>query len=448
MQKIISKYGLAAHLAFLAVAPLFLSNGAVLPLALLSAVWLVMQPSRVGSEMLHEARKRVVHALMVDPLFWVLLTLVVFTLVRSANTGIQLAYDAEVGRWFVANPIWPLLPGSVEGAAEGLVGCALSLWVVVTGCRHALGRSARGAFCFVASGLAGLGGLVLAFLHREGVASVVTDSACSLTESSYLGAAFGVYLSLSLVALSAAFMSRWLRILPLLPLCVAGNAVGLFAFAPPAVVAAFSVAILLELLYVFVYLRMKAGRTTEFKYLVIFGFGLILSVLATMLFFTPSFVESRVNAFLDLSFVPKGFVETRAVLSDLAARVWRASPWLGTGVGSFALDLQYHATPADWAILSPLQKAVPNGYWMLIAERGVIGAFVLGVVLVLLVVTYVHRLVKGVLLSLPDPLAWAGLLMLIVAGVEMLVDVSFLSPGAMVALLAVFSLSASAFPRR
>ena len=68
MHQFLAKYGLAAHLALLAVAPLFLfpfsaeSSVAVtlLWLTLLAVVWCFLVPSVRGGERLYDARLRVV----------------------------------------------------------------------------------------------------------------------------------------------------------------------------------------------------------------------------------------------------------------------------------------------------------------------------------------------------------------------------------------------------
>ena len=84
MQKAISKYGLAAHLALLAVAPLFLfpfcddawTARVVIWLSLFAAVWTILEPSRRAEETLHDARFRVASSIARDPLFWLSLCLV------------------------------------------------------------------------------------------------------------------------------------------------------------------------------------------------------------------------------------------------------------------------------------------------------------------------------------------------------------------------------------
>ena len=94
MQKAIAKYGLAAHLAILAVAPLFLFPFfgedtiavVLLWLSLPAAVWTFMQPSVRRGEMLHDARDRVSSEVFRDPFFWVMLVVVVFTVTGTITT--------------------------------------------------------------------------------------------------------------------------------------------------------------------------------------------------------------------------------------------------------------------------------------------------------------------------------------------------------------------------
>ncbi len=447
MQKLISKYGLAAHLALVAVAPLFLSTAAVLWLSALCAAWVVMEPSRIGSEHLYEARRRVARAISRDPVFWVLLFVVGASVLCALNVGVGMAYNAEEGAWGLAQPGLPLMPGSVDGAGFPLVGCTAAALVVATGCRHGLGRAARGAFCLAASALSGLGALVWAILSWEGVASARAALACPLATPAFEGGVYGIFLAFALVAIVAAFERRWLKVMPLTLLGVGGNALGLFMFSPPAVIVAYAAAALLVFLYAFVYLRLTVGRHAEFKLSVFVLMGLVLAALAAVGLLPGEMVASRTEPLLAGALVPEGFIGTRSVLSDVALRIWKESPWLGHGLGSFPLGLQFYATPAEWQDITPLQTAVPNGYWMLLAESGVIGAFLLAAPLVLLLTTYVHRLVCGVRIALPHPLAWAGLFVLVVAALETLVDASFLTPGAAVALAAVLSISATAFPK-
>ena len=76
--KLITKYGLATHLALLASLPLvlmpFLSERAlgvtILWLSAFSVLWLSLEPSIRSGEHLSTARDRVRSSLVRDPLFW------------------------------------------------------------------------------------------------------------------------------------------------------------------------------------------------------------------------------------------------------------------------------------------------------------------------------------------------------------------------------------------
>ena len=103
MQKFISKYALAAHLALLAVAPLFLSplvgEGTVATVLLwlspLAAAWVLLEPSRRADEMLHDARVRVASLIASDPLFWFLLLAVVLAYACWAWNALKISLSAN-----------------------------------------------------------------------------------------------------------------------------------------------------------------------------------------------------------------------------------------------------------------------------------------------------------------------------------------------------------------
>ena len=447
MQKLITKYGLAAHLAFVAVAPLFFSPTTVLWLSVLAAVWLVMEPSRIGHERLYGARRRVIRSVLSDPLFWVSLSLVVIALMRFLNTGIGLAYDAEVGKWFVSAAAFPLLPASVGGSDHSLVACAVASLVVLQGCRHGLGRAARGAFALVASSITGIGAIVWSMLVNEGLPGAVKAVTLQFNNPSFQGCVYGIYLVMAIVSLAMAFERRWLRVMPVAIVGIAGNLLGLFLFSPAAVGAAFVGASLVVFLYAFVFLRLRVHKTAESKLVVFLGLAVGIAVLVAMSCLPQEMVNQRIEPFVTGTFAPEGYLTVRKALSEISLRVWKESPWLGSGLGSYALDLQFHATPEEWKVIPPIQKTVSNGYWLLLVERGVIGAFCLAVPLLLLLGSYLIRLARGIVVRMPDPLAWTGLVLLIVAALEMLVDVSFLSPAAILSLAAVLALSANAFPK-
>lgn len=446
VQKLITKYGLAAHLALLAVAPLFLSSIPIIYLSVLTAVWVIMEPSRVGQEMLHDARRRVIRGLVRDPLFWVLILLAVISGVRALNTGVGMSYDAETARWSIAAPAMPIMPGSVAGSGLSLFVSALAILVIVSGCRHALGRSARYAFLLVASTLTGLwvlGNLV--FIHDQ-TALMAKLTMCEWTRPSYVGCAYGVMFIFALMALEAIYERKWWRSMPMAVFALCGNAVGLFFFAPPSMTVLFVGASLVLVAYSFVYMRFKVGSLSDFKGLVVLGVSLTLAGVIAMAILPDQTLVSKVEPYTTGDFLSSNFLAVRDVLSRISLKIWKINPWLGFGLGSFPIDLKFNATATDWSVITALQRGPLNGYWLLLVERGVIGAFFLAVPLALLLVTYIHRLIFG-LKTLPHPLCWTAPVILIVAVLDMFIGCSFLSPRVLVPMLALFAISTNAFPK-
>lgn len=446
MQKIITKYGLAAHLAILATAPLFLSETAILWVAALVAVAVVMEPSRVGSEMLHDARRRVAWGIARDPLFWVFISLVGIAAIRTLNTGVSLAYDAEVGKWSLTTPTIPILPGAVDGVGGWHFALACASLVLVMGCRHALGRSARSAFVLVASFLAGVVVIAQLLAVRTNQAALTRLVECSPSDPAYEGCAYGILFLMSIAALATVFERRWWKSLPMTVVGICGTLLGVFYLASPQTTVLFAGASLLMLLYVFVYLRIKVSKTADFRCLVVFGMVVAFSVMIVLTIGPEEILQKKIAPYLTGAFINSEFLSAREVLSRISFEVWRGHPWLGTGLGSYGIDMSMFARPADWKVITALQTAPMNGYWLLLAERGVVGAFFLLVPLAIMLVTYVRRFIGGMKI-LSQPLAWVMPILLIVVGAEMMVDCSYLLPKVIMPLLAAFSISANSFAK-
>lgn len=440
----------------MAAAPLFLfpffgegvSAGAMIWLTSLAACWALLAPSVYGGEMVHDSRKRVVTGLVHDPLFWILSVVVLGALVMHLNDGIQLAYDAEVRSWSVAAQAFPLLPGSVAGCGKMLFAAAYATSVAVLACRHSLGKAARQAFLFISASLAGLAGLTAIFLANQGNELALETAACGETMKSFVGMAFGVHLLGGVVALVAAFERSWNRAMPAFLLAIGGNVAGLFAFAPGVMSIGFSAAVLLLFAYAFVYARFVLKRQAEFKCLVFLLFSLALGGAAVFFMLSPSLVAERLETCLDpQASVLALFDEVRAALSAAAFRVWKGHLWIGSGVGAFPLELRFAAQAADWKVIPHGLKMVPNGWWQVLSEQGILGALAILLPLVFLAFTYFKRLVGGIAArEWPRPAILAGPLALVVVGAVSFFDCSFLRADVLSALGALLVISASAFP--
>jgi len=455
VQKLIAKYGTAVHLALLAAAPLFLfpffgdaETAAVLFWLSASALgWMLLEPSLRSGESLHGARWRVAKAVCSDPLFWTSLFLVLLTGVRALNDGIALVYDAEAAKWSLSPAVWPILPGCVTGAGRLPFAAFVAGTVLMQGCRHSLGRSARMAFLLISSALAGAAGVLALAVGAFDNAVVRTALSCSTTSSFYVGVAFYLHLLGGTVALFAAFEQRWNATIPLFAFSIGGTAAAGFLFSSVVVTLVFAVAELLLLVHVFICSTKALAASGEFKLLVVSGLSLTLGVLLVMAL-EPGVEAERVAAFKSLEFLPDSFVFVRKALSGVALRSWMSNLWLGTGLGSFPLAFRFSATPEDWQLVRAGAQAVPNGWWLLLSERGIVGAVIIGLPTGFLSFTYIRRLVGWIGLRVPlHPCCCLGPLVLAALSVAGLYCCSLFRADVLIIAMALLAVSANSFPR-
>jgi len=455
VQKLIAKYGTAAHLAILAVAPLFLfpffddTEIAVvlLWLSLPALVWVILEPSIRAGEMLHQARHRVMKSVCSDPFFWTLLFLAILSGVRALNSGIALVYDAETAKWGLSPSILPIFPGCVGDNGWLPFAALVGGTVLIQGCRHSLGRSARMAFLLLSSALAGLAAILSILTGSFGNGVVRETIACSMMSSFYVGVAFFLHLLGGTVALFAAFDQKWNLIMPLFVLSIGGTAAAGFLFSPVVVTLVFAVAEVALLFYVFVCSAKALAAAGEFKLLVVIGIALALGGLLVMVL-EPEAVQDRVASFKALEFLPASFVTVREALSGVALRSWLSNLWIGTGLGSFPLAFRFSATPEDWRLVRAGAQAVPNGWWLLLAERGIVGAAFLGLLTGFLFFTYVRRMIGWFgSWTYVHPSCLLGPLALAALAVTGLYGCALFRADVIMPTVALLSVSANSFPR-
>ena len=458
MQKLISKYGLAAHLALLAVAPLFLfpfcgawqTGIALVWLSLICGFWLFLEPSRRNGEMLHQARVRVAGAVFADPLFWLFLVIAAFAAARWANGGVALAYDAGEGRWFVARPSVAWLPGHVKGEGFLQFAVVLSLTVVVEGCRHALGKSARISFLFLSSLMAGVAAIAASWAMRVGVQGASEAMELSLFLSpSFAGCAFGLHTLGGIVALAGLFECKWNKFLLLFAFAVGASASGLFYFAPVPVTLAFAVAALVLIVGSSVYLGMSLRSPDVLKFVVALFMAALVPVLLAVCIVPQEVTDARLAFFRGEGLLfPEWFAAARARLAEIARNAWRGHLWLGSGIGAFPIDVRFAATEEDWLVWTAgVPRSALNGWWQLLAERGIFGVLAIAVPLCFMLYTFVRRLIAAIGRHVFLPLCALGFAAAAVVAAETFVDASLLRPETLLALGSFMALSASAFPR-
>jgi len=440
----------------MAVAPLFLlpfAGSAVaatvlLWLSVFGFVWVLMEPSRRRGEMPHNARARVGKSVLHDPLFWFSLVLVAYTGIRAMNGGIGLVYDAELMVWSLKTPGFSMLPGCVAGAGYFPFAAVVAVSVIFQALRHALGRAARSAFLLVCSVGSAAAALVLAFAVSYHNGQVLAMSQCAVFSASYFGMAFGLQTLCGLVALFAAVENRWMRAEPLAAFGLVGNFIGLVIFAPPYMIAVFLLAFLLLAVVSFVLSRRRLEGSGSFRCALAVLISLAAPVLYMMATADMPGMSAKVACVRSMNPFSNGFFPLRDTLSSIALKTWKANPWIGTGLESFPFDIRFMATDADWSVVSPSQRTALNGWWQLLAERGVIGALMMAVALGMLLWTFVARLVGNFSSVQLSPEHLIGPLVLAVLVALAFFDCSFLRPEMLLLASSLIAHSGGALPER
>jgi len=468
VQKAISKYGLAAHLALLAVAPLFLfpfcgdawTARTVLWLSLLAAGWTVLEPSRRVDETLHDARFRVASSIVFDPLFWFSLALVLVAAIRWLNGGIGLSYDAENSVWKLSEARFPFLPGGVDEGGYLPFAAVVGVSVLMQAGRHALGKSARVCFLFIAAFLAGVAAVVAAIACVFENPVALRYAVCSTVDATYPGTAFGLCFMGSMVAIVGAFERKWNRAMPLLAIAVGGSAIGLYVFSPDIVILAHIACAVVVLACALAYAYRRLGGLVVPKCLAFLLVAAVLPVLFVM-GVVPEGIRAQKLAFFfgeeGAQLIPAGFFELRAALSGIAEKVWKECPWLGTGLGTFGLDIRFNANEADWAVFASNQAGALNGWMQMLAERGIAGVAFFVAPLLFLLWTYAFRAFHAVadIFSKSHhgfgalafhPVCALGPIAVLVVAVCGFYDHSFWRPETMMLAAAMFAMASSAFP--
>lgn len=456
MQKAIAKYGLAAHLALLAVAPLFLFPffgettiaTVLLWLSLPAAVWTLLQPSVRHGEMMHDARMRSAREILLDPLFWVMAAIVIATGIRALNTGVEMTYDAENSLWQLSSASMPLFPASCGSRGFAPFSTALAFLVIATACRHSLGRAARHGFLLMSSAFAGTAAVTALYQGNIGNPLIVSALSCPMRDMSFIGLAFAVHFMSATAALAASVENRWNRALPVSILSVGGTAAGALAFMPVHDICIFVPAAAAVFFYTFFHCMFSVKSSAEFKFMMFAAVCLGCGWLFQAATIPGDVLGSRFSTVLDGEFFREGYLEARKTLSSIAVKSWVDKPWTGTGVGSFALDIRFNAAPADWASIPRGIEVSPFGLMTLIAERGIVGAATFVLPILFLAFTYVRRLVTWAFTrTMPPPACLAGPVATAAVVASSFFDCSFMRSDVILAAGGLFALSASSFPK-
>lgn len=436
------------------VAPLFLfpfcGEGEIakvlLWLSLLGAVWVVMSPSVKAGELPHTARPRFISEVVADPFFWFLVALVAFAAIRALNGGVAFAYDAETYTWSLAMPTAEILPGCVTGTGFLPFSMSVALLVLFQGFRHALNKSAVLVYLVSTTVLSGLSAIALIVAMSYGNKDVMSLADCSYLVPSFIGTAYGVHFLAGLAALFCFLEMNMVVLELLMVISLAAVALALAIFSPPLTLAVFAVAFVAVVVLSFVFIGRALAGACSLRCTLAVLFLLFVAVSPFVFFGATAALPARRDAILALQFLPAGFADSRSVLSDIAFRVWKSYPWLGSGLGSFTLDIKFLATPENWAVISPLQTSSTCGWWQLFAERGIIGTLMLAITGGFLVWAYGRRLLLTFSMRRFRSINFIGPIVALALIALAFVDCSFLRVDVLLAAAAAMALSTAAMP--
>jgi len=469
IQKAITKYGLAFHLAVLAVLPSVLApfvpdhalGRTVLWFSVIGALWIFIEPSMRQGEHLSQARARVCSSFFRDPIVWFFVIFVVLTAIRWLNTGIEMVYDSEKVSWSVAEPSWSIFPASVGAAGFLPFTVAVAATVVVVGLRHAVGLAARVSFGLTSAFIAGIGGWVAAGAACLGIAPFVTDAAAGfgVVREPLMGALWGVWLMVGLCAGAQAEARAWKRGRLVFSLAIGGNVIGILFFSPPLVSAAYFILALLFIVYSWVWLGRASSKGAVARNVVFALLGISMVVLFFMAL-APSQVKKAKSSGLDPEVAWRGEEhEADAALSGMAKRMWLLEPWCGVGLGAFRLNAPFVAQSEDWEVVPPNPVRAINGYWTLLAERGNVMCGLLAMGIGLMFWSWASRCFEAFMSLHKDvesdvfpfscpPVVWAPLIFIPLLAVEGVFAPVFSVRTILLAVVAALALATSSFPRR
>lgn len=462
----VSKYGLATHLALAAALPAalaqFLSADSlactILWLSGLSLVWIVMEPSVYSGETVSAARWRVIHSVLRDPLAWFLVFVILFAGCRWLNNGVKLAFDPEATAWAVKDPALTFLPASAGASGFLPFALACAALPVILGVKHALGRNARLWFGIFLGAVSATGAFAAAIYAGIGDAEFKAVAMRSFGASYFWGSMYALFLPLA-VACGIEAEERGLKKPRLVFVwSVAGNALGAYVFLPLFLSLSYFLISALLAMAALVLAARRANAAAAARAFSLLFFGVVIAVFTFMVFPDADMQARKMEGLEVEKSFPSALADRNEALRRISKTMWLGHPWSGVGVGAFGLHAPFCATKEDWTVLPPEPKDGSNGYFTLIAERGIVGCFIWLAGLGFLLWFWGQRLCgalvwqkeqdegRAFLQNLPA-VVWAGPLVLIACAVDGWFSSGFpLTPLAMCA-MAALSLSAAAFPK-
>jgi hypothetical protein len=244
------------------------------------------------------------------------------------------------------------------------------------------------------------------------------------------------------------FELRWNVLLLFLAIGIGTCMTGLFVFSPIHVLLLFVIAFLIMVICSVTYAGRYCDRSIVFKFLSGIVMAFFIPVISVLWMSSNEIVTSRIAPFADLEnfkLFPEKYWKVREICSSIALKVWNKEHWLGTGIGSFAIDIPFHAKPVDWIVLKEGYNTAINGWWQILAECGLIG--ILSILLVFggMLFSFLRRFILSLGIISYYPAAALGIISSTVVLSQGFFDLTFLRPEVIVPIVALFSIGTGSF---
>ncbi len=397
--------------------------------------------------MLHQARVRVRKAIVRDPLFWFFLLLCVFTGLRALNGDVACVWDESLKRNVLSGQACSLWPAHAAGTGRLQFAAVVAAAIAVEGCRLALGKAARISFAASAGVMAGISAIVHISALRCGNAGVLAMA--SGGEASWCGNAYGLFFLASIVATAGLFECKWNKALLLFSFAIGATGTALYLFSTPFERFAYLSLGAVAFVGCLAYLRFTRAPVDVLKCFVTVAIALIIPLTVFSFFCDPEIVRSHTAVFAEISsfpanVLPPEFMARRAELSSASLACWRSSMWLGTGIGAFPDAVAVSGR----SIAGGVPGCPLNGWWQLLAERGIIGLLAVAIPFALMLFTLVRRMIGAIGRHVFLPLAVLGVAAPVAVAMDAFFACSLLRAETLIAAPAFFALAASSFPEK
>jgi len=392
IQKLLTKYWLAFHLAVLILAVwvsvLYSGLGMTLGLFWLSFFTIqsfLLLPSMLRNETLGEARLRSCANAIQDPFVYAGVALIIFACLQWLNSGCFLIYldDAEIWRYSAPPVGW--LPFSVEPYPALAVLALFAVTILGGGIfRNGIGKAGKRFFLDMASLFSG--GIAVYMVVMSLTGNQPYSVWAAAPGGSNWGIFFGFWLIIALGGHLNFLEARFAKTVLWSVFSLLGNLLGMLHFASPLVMLLFVVMALLIVVYWMFYLvRQTPGGIAQLKLFLCLVIAIGMTLFLFRFLFPEHPAKGKVTQLADTHYYETLFSD-RQFQAPLAWKIWQDYPWTGVGAGGFVHYSRTLIEEADWMRLNECGGLLSNDWLQFLTEYGIIGAgLLMGLIIILLI---------------------------------------------------------------